>query len=120
MIPVAKLVNEYITEDRDHVLIQCMSGAGAVNYASTLNSYRLLYGSMMPHKMLVLDSSPGTAGINPGNIQRWSRALAIGTGGRLSWPLFITKIFWATFIALLSFMKRSLAEKTLARGAIAR
>ncbi|KAJ6437838.1 PaxU [Purpureocillium lavendulum] len=91
-------------EERD-VLIHTMSNTGAVNYAATLHTYREAHGSKtgeppMPHRLLIMDSTPGSTDMSASNVSRWSRAMAIGTAPWFPWPAAVTQAIWATFLCL--------------------
>lgn len=87
-------------ESSARILIQVMSNTGGINYAATLNAHAARHGgAAMPHALLVLDSTPGSTDFFP-NIGRWSRALALGAGLPIPFP--ITQAVAAGFLGALS------------------
>lgn len=83
------------------VLVHTMSNTGAVNYAATLNAYREARGgAALPHQLLVMDSTPGSTGMTPANVARWSRAMALGTAGWFPWPAAVTQAIWGLVLVL--------------------
>ncbi|KAK0638464.1 hypothetical protein B0T16DRAFT_421229 [Cercophora newfieldiana] len=63
-----------------NTLMHCMSNTGGINLAATMNGYKTTHDKPLPYRMLVLDSTPGSTDFWP-NIDRWSRAMALGAGG---------------------------------------
>ncbi|KAL6823243.1 DUF829 domain-containing protein [Trichoderma camerunense] len=82
----------------DRVLAHIMSNTGGINYAATLNAYRLVHDKPMPHHLLVLDSTPGSVIMTRENLGRWSRAMALGTANWFPWPFAVTQTLWAGFL----------------------
>ncbi|KAI9163269.1 paxu protein [Paramyrothecium foliicola] len=77
------------------ILLLAMSNTGAINYAATLHAYRERYGAAMPHRLLVLDSTPGGTDMTVDNLKRWGRAMALGTAAWFPWPFVVTQTLWA-------------------------
>ncbi|OAA49265.1 hypothetical protein NOR_01188 [Metarhizium rileyi] len=103
MVPVLKaLTNISATLESERVLAHTMSNTGAVNYAATLNSYQEAFGKPLPHRLLILDSTPGSTDLSWSNISRWSRAMALGTAAWFPWPFAMTQFIWAGFLCLTS------------------
>ncbi|KAK3373116.1 hypothetical protein B0T24DRAFT_250125 [Lasiosphaeria ovina] len=86
----------------ERVLVHAMSNTGGINLAATLYAYHQCTGSVFPHQLLVLDSTPGSSNFFA-NIGRWSRAMALGAAGWLPWPFVVTQTLAATFLAGLHF-----------------
>lgn len=82
------------------ILAHSMSNTGAVNYASFLNIFQQTYGRPLPHSLSVLDSTPGSTDFTWPNLQRWSRAMALGTAAWFPWPFVMTQTIWAFFLTV--------------------
>ena len=100
MEPVLRAAFAGKGDDERSVLVHTMSNTGAVNYAATLNAYREAHGAPLPHQMLVMDSTPGSTGMTPSNVGRWSRAMAMGTAAWFPWPAVVTQAIWSLFLVL--------------------
>lgn len=87
---------------RARVLVHAMSNAGLINYGATLHAYRQTHGAPLPHRLLVLDSAPGSPQLDASNLGRWSRAVALGVAPSLPWPRVVTRGLCALFIAVTS------------------
>lgn len=61
----------------DRVLVHAMSNGGSVYYSGLLYTYRTLYGTAMPHRLLSLDSTPGGTDHTLRNIYIWAGATAL-------------------------------------------
>lgn len=64
---VKEVYPPHLAQD-DNVLVQAMSNSGTVLYAATAHKYEKLHGSTLPHRLLVLDSSPGSSVWNRRNV----------------------------------------------------
>ncbi|KAM0720741.1 hypothetical protein Q7P37_004878 [Cladosporium fusiforme] len=82
-------------------LIHCMSNTGGICYASLLDGFKKTLGQPLPHDLLVLDSTPGTPDLTWFNLQRWSKAMALGTAKWFPWPFAITQTIWGAFLCVL-------------------
>ncbi|KYK55108.1 uncharacterized protein DCS_07070 [Drechmeria coniospora] len=90
-------------ESEEHsILVHTMSNTGAVNYAATLHAYRERYGKPLPHRVLVMDSTPGSTELTAANVGRWSRAMALGTAASFPWPFTVTQAIWGLVLCLSS------------------
>ncbi|CRG83423.1 hypothetical protein PISL3812_00774 [Talaromyces islandicus] len=87
------------THDEGSVLIHMMSNTGAIFYTSTLHAYRAAYNKPLPHRLVVLDSTPGSTDISLATLPRLSRAMTLGTAAWFPWPFLVTQCLWATFLA---------------------
>ncbi|KAK5655629.1 hypothetical protein OQA88_5560 [Cercophora sp. LCS_1] len=87
---------------RGKILAHVASNTGGINYAATLNAHLEQYQAILPHDMLVLDSTPGSTEWAP-NINRWSRALAIGAASYLPWPFVVTQSIAYAFLSITHF-----------------
>ena len=85
------------TESEERLLVHIMSNMGATSFASTLCAYRRAKKAAMPHRLFVLDSTPGSTGLRP-NLAPWSRALSLGMARYLPWPFAVTQGFAAAFL----------------------
>ena len=83
-----------------NILVHCMSNTGGINLAATMNAYAERFHSALPHRLAVLDSTPGSTDFFP-NVGRWSRALAVGAATYLPLPFAITRGIAAAFLATL-------------------
>jgi hypothetical protein len=80
------------------ILMHAMSNTGAINYAATINTYKLRYDAPLPHKLLSFDSTPGSTDMTIDNLRRWGRAMALGTAGWFPWPFVVTQTLWAAVL----------------------
>jgi hypothetical protein len=96
--------------DGSGVLIHVMSNTGGIAYAATLHAYRNKYGRPFPHRLAVLDSTPGSTDLTLANMKRFALAMALGTAKWFPWPFFVTRGLWAVFLYVLN-----LIEKVLGR-----
>jgi predicted transposase YbfD/YdcC len=87
------------THDEGSVLIHMLSNTGAIFYTSTLHAYREAYNRPLPHRLVVLDSTPGTTEISLRTLPRLSHAMTLGTAAWFPWPFLVTQCLWATFLA---------------------
>lgn len=87
------------TQDEGSMLVHIMSNTGAIFYAATLHAYRQAYNKPLPHRLVVLDSTPGSTDITLETLPRMSRAMALGTAALFPWPFLVTQCLWATFLA---------------------
>jgi hypothetical protein len=81
------------------ILAHAMSNTGAVNFYATVYAFTQLHGKPFPHKLIVMDSTPGSTDFNLDNLGRWSRAMALGTAGYFPWPFSVTQGIWAASIS---------------------
>ena len=88
------------------VLAHCMSNTGAINYASTLYAYRQARGRQLPHRLTVLDSTPGGTDYTVANVKRWARAMALAVAAWFPWPFAVTQGILAACLFLLGFVER--------------
>ncbi|KEY68763.1 hypothetical protein S7711_00634 [Stachybotrys chartarum IBT 7711] len=82
------------------ILVHTMSNTGAVNFYATVYAFHQLYKQPFPHKLIVMDSTPGSTDFSLDNLGRWSRAMAYGTAGWFPWPFVVTQGIWATSITV--------------------
>ncbi len=108
MVPVIKAVypgalgNPDSTEkSSERVVLHVMSNTGGINFAATMNAYsKHTGGQLLPHDLLVLDSTPGSTEFLP-NVGAWSRAMAIGAARWFPWPFAVTQAMAALFLGCL-------------------
>ncbi|KAK7429871.1 hypothetical protein QQZ08_003490 [Neonectria magnoliae] len=103
MVPVVKAAfpPEYqdgTDPNKDSVLVHVMSNTGGINYAATLNAYKQQFNRPLPHRLSILDSTPGSVVMTKANLQRWSYAMALGTAGWFPWPFVVTQCIWGVFL----------------------
>ncbi|KAH7028194.1 uncharacterized protein B0I36DRAFT_328786 [Microdochium trichocladiopsis] len=79
------------------VLLHAMSNAGGINLASALHACKQRFGTPMPHRLLVLDSTPGGVVFRE-QVGRWARAMAIGMSRRFPWPYAVTYALCYVFL----------------------
>ncbi|KAL3481563.1 hypothetical protein BJX99DRAFT_218507 [Aspergillus californicus] len=92
-------------EEQTHdgnVMVHVMSNTGGINYAAALHAYRELYGRPFPHRLVVLDSTPGSTDLTFANMKRMSLAMALGTAAWFPWPISVTQYIWAGSLYMLS------------------
>ncbi|KAK8050775.1 hypothetical protein PG994_012505 [Apiospora phragmitis] len=77
MMPVIDAAFSEKQKQPPRVLLHAMSNAGGINMASTLNAHLARHGTPLPHRVMVMDSSPGGVVFHQ-QVGRWSRAMAIG------------------------------------------
>ncbi|KAL4791427.1 hypothetical protein BDV19DRAFT_401186 [Aspergillus venezuelensis] len=100
-------------EDHDgNILVLAMSNTGGIAYASTLVSYFKQYRRAMPHRLLVLDSTPGSTDLSLSNMWRLSYALALGVAPFLPIPFAVTQFLSGIFLYLISFIEILLGRKS--------
>ena len=86
-------------DGEERVLLHAMSNTGGVFAGATVAAYQRRHGAdkMFPHKLLVLDSTPGSVHF-ASQVGRWSRAMAVGTAKHFPWPFFITQAMWYVYL----------------------
>lgn len=47
---------------------------------------------LLPHQLLIMDSTPGSSDLSWGNVTRWSRAMALGAAAWFPWSFAVTPI----------------------------
>jgi hypothetical protein len=100
MFPVIDTLGALDGPDDASILVQAMSNTGGVNYSATLYAFRERYGRLMPHQLLVFDSTPGSFTLSWPTLQRWSRAMSIGTANSLPWPATVTQCLCGSFLLI--------------------
>ncbi|KAM0278797.1 hypothetical protein ACHAQH_004988 [Verticillium albo-atrum] len=100
MTPVVDALGALDGQGDDAILIEVMSNTGAVNYSATLDGFTARHARPMPHKLLVLDSTPGSPWLTWPSLQRWSRAMTIGTANWFPWPFGVTQCIWGSFLTV--------------------
>lgn len=93
------------------ILTHSMSNTGAVNYAATLNKYKMLYNAPMPHQLMAMDSTPGSTNLDFANVVRWSRAMALGPAKIFPWPFVVTQTIAAVFLLMYSLFEGLVAGR---------
>lgn len=83
-------------------LVLCMSNTGGISYGAALEEFMTIHGRPFPHELLVLDSTPGSPDMTWFNLQRWSKAMALGTAGWFPWPFVFTQAIWGVFLCVLN------------------
>lgn len=96
---------DYDDENEGSVLIHMLSNTGAIFYTSTLLAYREIYNKPLPHRLVVLDSTPGTTEISLRTLPRLSYAMTLGTAAWFPWPFVVTQCLWAAFLATNCFVE---------------
>ncbi|CBF86707.1 hypothetical protein AN2370.2 [Aspergillus nidulans FGSC A4] len=100
--------------EQDHdgsgVLIQVMSNTGGIAYAAALHAYRNRYGRPFPHRLVVLDSTPGSTDLTFANMRRFALAMALGTAKFFPWPFCVTRGLWAVFLYVLNLIEKILGR----------
>ncbi|KAL4931429.1 TMEM53 family protein [Aspergillus undulatus] len=99
-------------EHTDDVLVLAMSNTGGIAYAATLHAYRQKYGRTMPHRLAVLDSTPGSTDLTFANMKRFSLAMALGTASWFPWPFVLTQGLWAVFLYVVNIIEKILGRKS--------
>ncbi|CAG9995695.1 unnamed protein product [Clonostachys byssicola] len=82
------------------ILAHTMSNTGAIFYTSMINAYQDRYHEPFPHQLLSMDSTPGSTDFHWANLQRWSRAMALGTAAWFPWPFVVTQTIWAMALSI--------------------
>ncbi|KAG7141053.1 hypothetical protein HYQ45_002302 [Verticillium longisporum] len=105
MTPVVDTLGALDTDDdgnadADAILVEAMSNTGAVNFSATLDAFAARHGRPLPHRLLVLDSTPGSPWLTWPSLQRWSRAMTIGTAAWFPWPFAVTQCLWGSFLTV--------------------
>lgn len=83
-------------------LVLCMSNTGGISYGAILEEFMQSQGKPFPHDLLVLDSTPGSPDVTWFNMQRWSKAMALGTAAWFPWPFVVTQGIWGVFLCVLN------------------
>ncbi|KAL3437463.1 hypothetical protein BDV09DRAFT_201766, partial [Aspergillus tetrazonus] len=100
--------------EQDHdgsgVLIQVMSNTGGIAYAAALHAYRNRYGRPLPHRLVILDSTPGSTDLTFANMRRFALAMALGTAKFFPWPFYVTRGLWAVFLYVLNLIEKILGR----------
>ncbi|KAL4964271.1 uncharacterized protein BDV14DRAFT_209417 [Aspergillus stella-maris] len=102
-------------EEEDHddnVLVLAMSNTGGIAYASTLVAYFKQYSRAMPHRLLILDSTPGSTDLSLSNMARLSYALALGIAPFIPFPFVVTQFLSGIFLYIISFIEILLGRKS--------
>lgn len=76
IMPVVEYIFESGTATEERILLHAMSNVGIVSYLTLLRAYQAFKDSRsekLPYSLLVLDSTPGSAGFEP---VKWATALA--------------------------------------------
>ncbi|KAL4876611.1 hypothetical protein BJY04DRAFT_222943 [Aspergillus karnatakaensis] len=97
-----------------NVLVHVMSNTGGINYAAFLHAYRGIYGKPFPHKLVSLDSTPGSTAMTFSNLKRHSLAMALGTAAWFPWPMGVTQYIWAGFLYTLSTIENVIGVESAA------
>ncbi|KAH6889784.1 hypothetical protein B0T10DRAFT_486819 [Thelonectria olida] len=113
MRPVLKFVDSLQTADGSDPLIlaHAMSNTGGTNYAATLNGFREKHNKPMPHRLLALDSTPGSPYMTWENLKRWSWAMTVGTAAYFPWPSFVTQSIWGATLLLNLAVEKALGRE---------
>ncbi|KAL2860958.1 TMEM53 family protein [Aspergillus lucknowensis] len=99
-------------EHNGSVLVHVMSNTGGIAYAATLHAYRNRYGRPLPHRLVTLDSTPGSTKLTFANLRRLALAMALGTASWFPWPFFVTKGLWGVFLFLLNVLEKILGRES--------
>lgn len=103
MMPMIDLVFPTPTGDggpeKERVLLHAMSNTGGIFVAAAVVAYQRRHGTdkVLPHDLLVCDSTPGSLDF-ASQVGRWSRAMAVGTSKYFPWPFFVTHALWYGFL----------------------
>jgi hypothetical protein len=100
MLPVVDALGALDGPGDSSILVQAMSNTGGVNYSATLYAFRERYGRPLPHQLLVFDSTPGSFTLSWPTLQRWSRAMSIGTANSFPWPVGLTQCLCGLFLLM--------------------
>ncbi|KAK7423086.1 hypothetical protein QQZ08_009253 [Neonectria magnoliae] len=117
MLPVVKAAfppasQDSTDPDEDSVLVHVMSNTGGINYAATLNAYKQYLNRPLPHRLSILDSTPGSVVLTRENLQRWSYAMALGTAGWFPWPFIVTQCIWGVFLCANRFIEHIIGRES--------
>ncbi|KAL6234367.1 hypothetical protein BDW75DRAFT_212544 [Aspergillus navahoensis] len=96
--------------DGSGVLMHVMSNTGGIAYAAALHAYRNRYARQFPHKLVVLDSTPGSTDLTFANMRRFALAMALGTAKFFPWPFCVTRSLWAVFLYVLNLIEKILGR----------
>jgi hypothetical protein len=96
------------------ILIHCMSNTGGICYSSLLQEFQTSHGRPLPHGLIVLDSTPGSPDLSWFNLQRWSKAMALGTAAWFPWPFAVTQSIWGLFLCALHGVEWLMGRKSAA------
>ncbi|KAL4936695.1 hypothetical protein BDV06DRAFT_233219 [Aspergillus oleicola] len=94
------------------VLVLAMSNTGGIAYAATLHAYFKKYNRAMPHRLLALDSTPGSTDLSLANMKRLSLAMALGVSTFFPWPFVVTQVLSGLFLYLIAFIEMALGRKS--------
>ncbi|KAI9368054.1 hypothetical protein BJX61DRAFT_248912 [Aspergillus egyptiacus] len=94
------------------ILVHVMSNTGGIAYAATLHAYKNIYGRPLPHRLVTLDSTPGSTDLTFANMRRLSLAMALGTASWFPWPFVLTQGLWGVFLYVVSVIERLLGRKS--------
>ncbi|KAH7316496.1 hypothetical protein B0I35DRAFT_409688 [Stachybotrys elegans] len=90
--------NGHKPSDDPSILVHTMSNTGAVNFYATAYHFAQAFNRPFPHKLVIMDSTPGGTDLTIDNLTRWSRAMSLGTARFFPWPFVVTQAIWATGI----------------------
>ncbi|KAH0441259.1 indole-diterpene biosynthesis protein [Colletotrichum camelliae] len=95
------------------VLVHVLSSTGCLYFTATLEAYRNAFGHVMPHSLLVMDSTPGSIDHSPSNIGRLADALAVDARSKVPWPPQVTKVMCIMILYLLRAMELARSRENL-------
>ncbi|EQB49570.1 hypothetical protein CGLO_11078 [Colletotrichum gloeosporioides Cg-14] len=95
------------------VLVHVLSSTGCLYFTATLEAYRNAFGQVMPHSLLVMDSTPGSIDHSPSKIGRMADAMAVDARSKVPWPPQVTKVMCIMLLYMLRALELARSRENL-------
>ncbi|KAF3797525.1 hypothetical protein GCG54_00014385 [Colletotrichum gloeosporioides] len=95
------------------VLVHVLSSTGCLYFTATLEGYRNAFGQVMPHSLLVMDSTPGSIDHSPSKIGRMADAMAVDARSKVPWPPQVTKVMCIMLLYMLRALELARSRENL-------